>query len=178
MKENKKVKVEEEVSQEQFDELTDELTSSKEKIEILEDEKLALEDKNIRLLAEMENIKRRSNKDVENAHKYALDKFAKELLEVADSMDMGLKASSDKKASIESIIEGMSMTQKVFLETLKKHGIEAMGEIRDKFDPEKHEAISMQPADKKAKNTILELAQTGWNLNGRLLRPAMVIIGS
>lgn len=164
--------------QNECDELASEMIRIAKDLVVIEDEKTELADKNIRLLAEMENIKRRSNIDVANAHKYALDKFAKELLEVADSLDMGIKATSDKDAPIESINEGIHMTQKVFLETLKRHGIEATGEIGDKFDPEKHEAISMQPADKKAKNTILELAQTGWNLNGRLLRPAMVIIGS
>lgn len=141
-------------------------------------ENKSLKEQNLRLMAEMENVKRRSSKDVEKAHKYAIDKFAKNLLEVSDSLEMGMKAASAKDASVESIREGMEMTQKVFLSTLDGHGIKMVGTVGDKFDPEKHEAISMVAAEENDKNKILELAQTGWNLNGRLLRPAMVIIGT
>ena len=141
-------------------------------------ENKSLKEQNLRLMAEMENVKRRSSKAVEKAHKYAIDKFAKNLLEVSDSLEMGIKAANAKDASVERIREGMEMTQKVFLSTLDGQGIKMVGTVGDKFDPEKHEAISMVAAEENDKNKILELAQTGWNLNGRLLRPAMVIIGT
>ena len=147
-------------------------------IHTLSEENKSLKDNNLRLLAEMENIKRRSAREVNNAHKYALDGFAKNLLEVSDSLEMGIRATESDEVNVKSIIEGLKLTKKVFLSTLEKHGIEMVGTVSEKFDPEKHEAISMVASEEDEKDTILELAQTGWNLNDRLLRPAMVIIGT
>lgn len=133
-------------------------------------------DKLLRSQAEMENLKRRTTKDLENAHKFALDGFVKALLEVSDSLTMGIKSAKDEKATIETTTEGLELTMKVFNSTLEKFGVESINPIDEKFDPELHEAVTMVPMPEKKSNTVLEVIQTGFTLNGRLVRPALVIV--
>jgi len=133
-------------------------------------------DKLLRSQAEMENLKRRTTKDLENAHKFALDGFVKALLEVSDSLTMGIKSAKDEKATIETTTEGLELTMKVFNSTLEKFGVESINPIDEKFDPEHHEAVTMVPMPDKKSNTVLEVIQTGFTLNGRLVRPALVIV--
>jgi molecular chaperone GrpE len=133
-------------------------------------------DKLLRSQAEMENLKRRTTKDLENAHKFALDGFVKALLEVSDSLTMGIKSAKDEKATIETTTEGLELTMKVFNSTLEKFGVESINPIDEKFDPELHEAVTMVPMPDKKSNTVLEVIQTGFTLNGRLVRPALVIV--
>ncbi|WP_369176928.1 nucleotide exchange factor GrpE [Candidatus Thiodubiliella endoseptemdiera] len=133
-------------------------------------------EKVIRAQAEMENMKRRNAIDLENAHKFALDNFAKALLEVKDSLTMGLKTAKEESATIESILEGLEMTDKVFLSTLAKFSIESINPIDETFNPEYHEAVTMVPMPDKKSNTVLEVVQVGFTLNGRLIRPAMVVV--
>ena len=133
-------------------------------------------DKLLRSQAEMENLKRRTTKDLENAHKFALDGFVKALLEVSDSLTMGIKSAKDEKATIETTTEGLELTMKVFNSTLEKFGVESIIPINEKFDPELHEAVTMVPMPEKKSNTVLEVIQTGFTLNGRLVRPALVIV--
>lgn len=133
-------------------------------------------DKVLRTQAEMENMKRRNTIDLENAHKFALDNFAKALLEVKDSLAMGLKTAKEENATIESILEGLEMTDKVFLSTLAKFGIEPINPEGEIFNPEFHEAVTMISMPDQESNSVLEVVQTGFTLNGRLMRPAMVII--
>ena len=133
-------------------------------------------DKLLRSQAEMENLKRRTTKDLENAHKFALDGFVKALLEVSDSLTMGIKSAKDEKATIESTTEGLELTMKVFNSTLEKFGVESINPVDEKFDPELHEAVTMVPMPDKKSNTVLEVIQTGFTLNGRLVRPALVIV--
>ena len=133
-------------------------------------------DKVLRAQAEMENIKRRSVRDLENAHKYALDGFVKALLEVKDSLSMGLKSATEKDATIEHIIEGLEMTDKVFASTLEKFGVETLDPVGEKFNPELHEAVTMLPMPDKESNSVLDVVQVGFTLNGRLVRPAMVVV--
>ena len=133
-------------------------------------------DKLLRSQAEMENLKRRTTKDLENAHKFALDGFVKALLEVSDSLTMGIKSAKDEKATIETTTEGLELTMKVFNSTLEKFGVESINQIDEKFDPELHEAVTMVPMPDKKSNTVLEVIQTGFALNGRLVRPALVIV--
>ena len=133
-------------------------------------------DKLLRSQAEMENLKRRNAKDLENAHKFALDGFVKALLEVKDSLTMGLKTANEEKATIEHIIEGLEMTDKVFLSTMEKFGVKAIRPEGETFNPEFHEAVTMVPVPDKESNSVLEVVQTGFTLNGRLVRPAMVIV--
>ena len=133
-------------------------------------------DKLLRSQAEMENLKRRTTKDLENAHKFALDGFVKALLEVSDSLTMGIKSAKDEKATIETTTEGLELTMKVFNSTLEKFGVESINPIDEKFDPELHEDVTMVPMPDKKSNTVLEVIQTGFTLNGRLVRPALVIV--
>ena len=133
-------------------------------------------DKLLRSQAEMENLKRRTTKDLENAHKFALDGFVKALLEVSDSLTMGIKSAKDEKATIETTTEGLELTMKVFNSTLEKFGVESINPVDEKFDPELHEAVTMVPMPDKKSNTVLEVIQTGFTLNGRLVRPALVFV--
>lgn len=133
-------------------------------------------DKLLRSQAEMENLKRRTTKDLENAHKFALDGFVKALLEVSDSLTMGIKSAKDEKATIETTTEGLELTMKVFNSTLEKFGVESINPVDEKFNPELHEAVTMVPMPDKKSNTVLEVIQTGFTLNGRLVRPALVIV--
>ena len=133
-------------------------------------------DKLLRSQAEMENLKRRTTKDLENAHKFALDGFVKALLEVSDSLTMGIKSAKDEKATIETTTEGLELTMKVFNSTLEKFGVDSINPIDEKFDPDLHEAVTMVPMPDKKSNTVLEVIQTGFTLNGRLVRPALVIV--
>ncbi|MEJ6659785.1 MAG: nucleotide exchange factor GrpE [Candidatus Thioglobus sp.] len=133
-------------------------------------------DKVLRAQAEMENLKRRNAKDLENAHKFALDSFVKALLEVKDSLTMGLKIAQEDSASVESITEGLEMTDKVFTSTLEKFGVETINPKGEAFNPEFHEAVTMLPMPDQESNSVLEVIQAGFTLNGRLVRPAMVIV--
>lgn len=133
-------------------------------------------DKVLRAQAEMENLKRRNAKDLENAHKFALDGFVKALLEVKDSLSMGLKTANEESATIEGVIEGLEMTDKVFLSTLEKFGVEPINPENEPFNPELHEAVTMLPMPDKKSNSVLEVVQVGFTLNGRLVRPAMVVV--
>ncbi|MGE4571003.1 MAG: nucleotide exchange factor GrpE [Gammaproteobacteria bacterium] len=133
-------------------------------------------DKVLRAQAEMENLKRRSARDLENAHKYALDGFVKALLEVKDSLSMGLKSATEDGATIAHIVEGLEMTDKVFASTLEKFGVETLNPVGEKFNPELHEAVTMIPMPDKESNYVLNVVQVGFTLNGRLVRPAMVVV--
>jgi molecular chaperone GrpE len=133
-------------------------------------------DKVLRAQAEMENLKRRNAIDLENAHKFALDNFAKALLEVKDSLSMGLKTAKEDGATIENILEGLEITDKVFLSTLEKFGIESINPVGEVFNPKFHEAVTMVPMPDQKSNSVLEVVQVGFTLNGRLMRPAMVVV--
>ena len=133
-------------------------------------------DKLLRSQAEMENLKRRNAKDLEKAHKYALDAFVRALLEVKDSLSIGLKSAMDKNATLGHTIEGLELTNKVFNSTLEKFGVETVDPVGETFNPELHEAVTMVPMPDKKSNTVLEVVQVGFTLNDRLVRPAMVIV--
>jgi molecular chaperone GrpE len=129
----------------------------------------------VRALAEVENVRKRATRDVENAHKFALERFGKELLAVKDTLEMGLAVEG---ASVESLLEGSNATLKLLTSTLERFGIEEVDPVGEPFDPELHEAISMQPADNVEPGSVATVVQKGYTLNGRLLRPAMVIVAS
>lgn len=128
-------------------------------------------DKYVRLQAEMGNMRRRHEKQVEDAHKYAVKNFAESLLPVADSLEMGMAAEGD----VEKIREGMSLTHKVLLDAMKNHHVEVIDPLGEAFNPDLHQAVSMQPGDCKD-NEVITVMQKGYTLNGRLIRPAMVVV--
>lgn len=130
----------------------------------------------VRAAAETENVRKRAARDVENAHKFALERFGKELLAVKDGLEMALAAS--ESASVESLLEGSEATLKLLGSTMERFGIEQVDPEGESFDPEWHEAISVQPSDAVEPGTVLTVVQKGYSLNGRLLRPAMVIVAA
>ena len=132
-------------------------------------------DKAIRAQAELDNVRKRSVRDVENAHKYALDKFDNELLPVIDSMELGMNAAESEEEQ-NSLKEGMDLTLKMFRDVLEKFGVEEVDPEGEKFDPEKHQAVSMQELEGAESGTVATVLQKGYALNGRLIRPAMVIV--
>jgi molecular chaperone GrpE len=130
-------------------------------------------DQYLRAKAEMDNLRRRNSKDVENAHKYGIEKFVTELLPVLDSMGMGL---ATENASAENLREGMELTMDMFEKMMEKLGIEEINPLNEKFDAEKHQAMTMQPNADVEPNTVIAVMQKGYSLNERLIRPAMVMV--
>ena len=133
-------------------------------------------DRYLRAVAELDNVRKRAARDVEKAHKFALEGFGKELLAVRDTLEMGLAAAEG--ASVESLIEGKNATLKLLTSTMQRFGIEEVDPAGEPFDPELHEAISMQPSDDVEPGSVVTVVQKGYTLNGRLLRPAMVIVAA
>jgi molecular chaperone GrpE len=133
-------------------------------------------DRYLRAAAETENVRKRAARDVEHARRYALEAFAKEMLTVRDSFEMGIEAADSADAA--SLVEGSAVTLKLLSSTLERFGISAVDPIGEPFDPELHEAISMQPSADAEPGSVLVVAQKGYALNGRLLRPAMVVVAA
>ena len=129
----------------------------------------------LRTRAEMENLRKRQTRELENAHKFALDKIAMELLPVRDTLEMGVAAATEE-ADVAKIAEGTELTLKMLTQALEKFNIAEVDPVGEKFDPDLHQAISMQENSDKPVNTVLSVMQKGYTLNDRLLRPAMVII--
>ncbi len=133
-------------------------------------------DQVVRMRAEVENNRKRAERDVENAHKYALKNFVDSLLPVIDSMEMGQAAANAENATLESIREGSELTMTMFVQVLERSGFEQINPQGEKFDPEKHQAISMVEAPDVKPNSVIEVMQKGFSLNDRLIRPAMVVV--
>lgn len=133
-------------------------------------------DRYVRALAEADNIRKRAARDVQHAHKYALENFSKDLLAVKDSLEMGLAAADTADAA--SLLAGSEATLKLLAGSLERFGISEIDPEGEPFDPERHEAMTMQPSDDAEPGSILTVIQKGYELNGRLLRPARVIVAS
>lgn len=133
-------------------------------------------DRYLRAAAEMENVRKRAARDVEHARKFALENFAREMLEVRDSLEMGLAAA--ESADVVSLVEGSEATLKLLEAKLGQFGIATLDPEGEPFDPEQHEALSMQPSADIEPGSVLTVIQKGYVLNGRLLRPARVIVAA
>jgi len=133
-------------------------------------------DQVVRMRAEVENNRKRAERDVENAHKYALKNFVDSLLPVIDSMEMGQMAANAENATLESIREGSELTMTMFAQVLERSGLQQINPLGEKFDPEKHQAISMVEVPDATPNSVIEVMQKGFSLNDRLIRPAMVVV--
>lgn len=133
-------------------------------------------DQLLRTRAEMENVRKRAERDVEAARKYALERFATDLLGVRDSLELGLQAAEQESGSLDKLKEGMDLTARMLVQAMEKFGIEAMDPAGETFDPSYHEAVSTQESDEHEPNTVLSVMQKGYLLNGRVLRPAMVVV--
>ncbi|AXF75132.1 nucleotide exchange factor GrpE [Erwinia tracheiphila] len=158
----------------------DELEVKNERITELEAE-LALaqggvREAQLRAQAEIENIRRRTEQDVEKAHKFALEKFANELLPVIDSLERALEVADKENPELTAMVEGIDLTLKSLLGAVGKFGVEVVGDINVPFNPEIHQAMSMMESEDVAPNHVLLVMQRGYILNGRLLRPAMVAV--
>ncbi|MEW8625405.1 MAG: nucleotide exchange factor GrpE [Candidatus Thiodiazotropha sp.] len=133
-------------------------------------------DQVMRMRAEMDNLRKRSQRDLENAHKFALDKISQDMLQVWDSLELGYQATLDDSAAIDKIREGTELTLKLLVDVMSRHGIEQVNPEGEAFNPEFHQAMSMQERDDVEPNTVVAVVQKGYLLNGRLLRPAMVMV--
>ena len=133
-------------------------------------------DRYLRAAAELENVRKRASRDVEKAHKFALERFCSELLAVKDSLEIGL-ATADK-ADVKSLLAGKAATLKLLTTTMERFGVVELNPEGEPFDPQEHEAMSMQPSSDVEPGSVLTVFQKGYALNGRLLRPARVVVAS
>ncbi|OYY73370.1 MAG: nucleotide exchange factor GrpE [Gammaproteobacteria bacterium 28-57-27] len=128
----------------------------------------------LRLRADMDNLRKRTERDIDNARKYALERFMDSLLGVADSLDLGLKACMEA-SEVEPLKKGTEIMYNQFFQTLERYGVKAIDPKGEPFNPDLHQAISMLPGEVEP-NTVLQVLQKGYQLNERILRPALVIV--
>ena len=177
----------EEVVEEKVEEVVEDITDSIEEAEqsaespelaALQDEVAALKEQLLRTEAEAQNTRRRAEQDVEKARKFALEKFVNELLPVADNLERAIEAGNPEDESQKGMIEGVELTLKSLQDSLKKFNVEPVNPEGEPFDPQLHQAMSMVPNPDVEPNTVLNVFQKGYTLNGRLVRPAMVVVSS
>ncbi|MEY3975941.1 MAG: hypothetical protein RLZZ33_996 [Pseudomonadota bacterium] len=147
--------------------LREELAVARALVEQLKDEKL-------RVFAELDNIRKRAQRDVEQAHRYALEKFAGDLLPVKDSLDLGVENAG--RADAAALAEGQAATQRLLAKAMEKAGLVELNPVGEPFDANLHEAMAAQPSDTAEPNSVIAVIQRGYTLNGRLLRAARVIV--
>lgn len=145
-------------------------------LEVLQQELNDAREEVLRTHAEMQNLRRRVERDVESAHKYALEKFVGELLPVVDNLERAIAAIPTDNPDNQAVLEGIELTLKSFSGVLEKFAVKAVDPKGEVFDPELHQAMSMQPSSDYPPNTVIEVFQKGYTLNGRLVRPAMVVV--
>ncbi|TVO75913.1 nucleotide exchange factor GrpE [Sedimenticola selenatireducens] len=133
-------------------------------------------DQLMRTQAQMDNLRKRHERDLENAHKFALERFVNELLPVRDSLEMGLVAAGEESSTIDHLREGTELTLKLFSDVMDKFNVEQINPEGEPFNPELHQAMSMMPRADVPPNTVVLVVQKGYTLNGRLVRPAMVMV--
>ena len=132
-------------------------------------------EKLLRTQAELENLRKRSKRDIENAHKFGIEKFITELLPVKDSLELGLDAANEQPDA-EKLRKGTELTLKILEQVLEKFNVHDIDPMGEKFDPDKHQAMTMQESVEHEPNIIIGVMQKGYILNDRLIRPAMVIV--
>ena len=133
----------------------------------------------LRTRAEIDNMRRRSEQDIEKAHKFALEKFSKDILNTIDNLERALATPANKEdENIKALFDGVELTLKELLSTVSRFGVEPVGVVGDTFNPDLHQAISMQPAEGFTTNQITTVLQKGYTLNGRVIRPAMVMVAA
>ncbi|WP_341522628.1 nucleotide exchange factor GrpE [Pseudomonas sp. G.S.17] len=146
------------------------------RVQVLEEQLAAAQDQSLRVAADLQNVRRRAEQDVEKAHKFALEKFAGDLLPIVDSLERGLELSDANDENIRPMREGIELTLKMFHDTLKRYQLEAIEPHGQPFNAEHHQAMAMQESADVEPNSVLKVFQKGYQLNGRLLRPAMVVV--
>ncbi len=135
-------------------------------------------DQALRAQAEAENVRRRTQRDVENAHKFALERFGNDLLPVVDSLERAVESarSTDRAGAVAAIADGVELSLKLFVDTLARSNLIQVDPVGEPFDPKLHQAVSMVESDTAEPGSVLQVLQKGYTLNGRLVRPAMVIV--
>ena len=146
------------------------------RVQVLEEQLGAAQDQSLRVAADLQNVRRRAEQDVEKAHKFALEKFASDLLPIVDSLERGLELSNPDDESIRPMREGIELTLKMFQDTLKRYQLEVIDPEGEPFNASQHQAMAMQESADVEPNSVLKVFQKGYQLNGRLLRPAMVVV--
>jgi molecular chaperone GrpE len=126
--------------------------------------------------AEMENIRKRGERELQTTRKFILRDFVEALLPVKDSLERGIVAVSNEMAEVNKLREGSELTLKMLVSVLERFGVQEINPIGEKFNPDFHQAMAMQPSEELESNTVLQVAQKGYLLNERLIRPAMVIV--
>ncbi|WP_181295748.1 nucleotide exchange factor GrpE [Pseudomonas sp. Q2-TVG4-2] len=154
-------------------EVTEDLTA---RVQSLEEQLAAAQDQSLRVAAELQNIRRRAEQDIEKAHKFALEKFAGDLLAVADSLERGLELSNPDDEAVKPMREGVELTLKLLIDTLARHQLVPLDPQGEPFNPEHHQAMAMEESTHAEPGSVLKVFQKGYLLNGRLLRPAMVVV--
>ncbi|MDE0876046.1 MAG: nucleotide exchange factor GrpE [Porticoccaceae bacterium] len=144
--------------------------------ENLQEQVSSANDQVLRIQAEMQNMRRRAERDVENAHKFALDKFSAELLPVVDNLERALGTIDASDEAQQPVSKGLELTLKSFFDVLARFKIEAIDPAGQPFDADLHQAVSMVPNADLEPNTVMDVFQKGYTLNGRLVRPAMVVV--
>jgi molecular chaperone GrpE len=147
-------------------------------IEELQQKLSTLGEQLLREQAEMQNVRRRAQRDIESAHKYALEKFASELLSVVDNLERAIEAIDAEDEAQKAVAEGLELTLKTFIDVLAKYNVEAVDPEGQPFDAELHQAVSTVPNNDVEPNTVINVFQKGYTLNGRLIRPAMVVVST
>jgi molecular chaperone GrpE len=163
----------EEASEDKGPSVEEELAQTQERLAKVEK---ALAEADVRAQAEMQNVRRRAERDVESAHKFALEKFAGDILTVADSLERGLATLDPEDEALQPAREGLQLTLKVLLDVFAKYNLEQIDPQGEPFNPEHHEAMTMIPAPDVEPNSVVEVLEKGYQLNGRLIRPARVVV--
>ncbi|MCP4042766.1 MAG: nucleotide exchange factor GrpE [Gammaproteobacteria bacterium] len=162
------------------DDGTEEEQKSPEELALLLEEARNQADKHknglLRARAELDNLRKRTARDIENAHKYGIERLVTEMLPVRDSMELGVAAASEEGADIHKVQEGIELTLKMLIASMDKLGVEEVNPQGEKFDPELHQAMNVQEVEGAEPGSVVIVYQKGYLLNQRLVRPAMVIV--
>ncbi len=145
-------------------------------VESLRAELAQVKEQSLRAAAEAQNIRRRAEQDVEKAHKFGVEKFINDMLPVADNLERAIEASTVEGVEVSSVIEGVELTLKTLVDGLNRQKVEAIDPTGEPFNPELHQAMTMVPNPDVEPNTVINVFQKGYTLNGRLVRPAMVVV--
>lgn len=146
------------------------------KIEALEGQLLDANAQVLRAQADAQNARRRAEQDVEKAHKFGQDKIIADLLPIVDNLERALAAIDQTDEAMKTVIEGIELTHKSFVDTLARHNVSTINPEGEPFDPQLHQAMTMVVNAEVEPNTVLDVFQKGYSLNGRLVRPAMVVV--
>ena len=154
----------------------DETAEAGEELEALRREARENHENYLRAMAEVENVRRRGEREVANAHKFGLEKLIGELLPVRDSLEMGLQAGEQEKADVAALREGTELTLKMLVQVLEKFGVEEVNPEGEPFNPDRHEAVTTMQTSEAEADTVVQVMQKGYLLNERVVRPAMVVV--